>query len=305
MLPFQTHGRWHFVILFGFLAQSVSSLPAEVLPSTAFLDQNSVSTYLDPISLDTNRVSSVSSSSKNNSSYFSSKKLKTKKSTGPVYKSPYYNPAINRADYTYDIAGDVDSAVDSYGAPILSPVAAPDYADYSYASGTGSGTGTGAGLSAPSVSGTGYGAPSAPVLTGDSYYPAPPGDYPEYPTATGTGSGTGTGSSTGDFLPPEIPQSSLLAALGVALLFLFPVTVFIESDPVDYDGMGMREEPGIIETIESFVDTIDTTTMTPREFDFDSGEDCGPWTLCAVTNFVAKLGSRFLRKSPKNNNLSV
>ena len=28
--------------------------------------------------------------------------------------------------------------------------------------------------------------------------------------------------------------------------------------------MGMREEPGIIETIESFVDTIDTTTMTPR-----------------------------------------
>ena len=82
--------------------------------------------------------------------------------------------------------------------------------------------------------------------------------------------------------------------------------------------MGVREEPGIIETIESFVDTIDTTTMTPRflslhhdittvnkdfrEFNFDSGEDCGPWTLCAVTNFVAKLGSRFLRKSPKNNN---
>ena len=28
--------------------------------------------------------------------------------------------------------------------------------------------------------------------------------------------------------------------------------------------MGVREEPGIIETIESFVDTMDTTTMTPR-----------------------------------------
>ena len=106
--------------------------------------------------------------------------------------------------------------------------------------------------------------------------------------------------------------------MGVTLLFLFPVTVFIESDPVDYDGMGLREEPTIIEAIESFVDMMDTTTMTPRsmshhhdittvnkvfrEFDFGSGEDCGPWTLCAVTSFVAKLGSRFLRKSPKNNN---
>ena len=138
---------------------------------------------------------------------------------GPVYKSPYYNPIINRADYTYDIA---DSAVDSYGVPILAPVSAPEYPDYSYASGTGevseyqtlnmniaapgsgSGSGAGVGLSAPASSGTGYGAPSAPVLTGDSYYPAPPGDYPEYPTVTGTGTGTGT--STGDFLPPEIPQ---------------------------------------------------------------------------------------------------
>ena len=56
---------------------------------------------------------------------------------GPVYKSPYYNPVINRADYTYDIAGAGDSAVDSYGAPILAPVSAPDYSDYSYTSGTG------------------------------------------------------------------------------------------------------------------------------------------------------------------------
>lgn len=289
------HRRCCSLILFSFIAHSVRSLPAEVLPSTAFLDQNSVSTYLDPISLDTNRVSSVSSSSKSNSSYFSSKKLKTKKSTGPVYKSPYYNPVINRADYTYDIAGAGDSAVDSYGAPILAPVSAPDYSDYSYTSGTGSGSGSGVGLSAPSVSGTGYGAPSAPVLTehapSAAYYPSPPGDYPDYPTATGTGTGSGpSATATGQFLPPEIPQSSLLAALGVALLFLFPVTVFVESDPLT--GAGVREESSILDTIESFVDMMDTTTMTPREFDFDRGEDCGPWTLCAVTRVIGK----FLRK---------
>ena len=159
-----------------------------------------------------------------------------------MYKSPYYNPVINRADYTYDIAGkdiviDIDvpgydipgydiAGYDSYGAPILN-VEAPDYTDYSSASGTGviiinskfimmsplmsgSGTGSGVGLSAPQASGTGYGAPSAPVLTGDSYYPAPPveyPEYPEYPTATGTGTGSGpSATSTGEFLPPEIPQ---------------------------------------------------------------------------------------------------
>lgn len=76
--------------------------------------------------------------------------------------------------------------------------------------------------------------------------------------------------------------------------------------------MGTREESNILEAIENFVDMIDTTTMTPRlilhneasmtvnkvfrEFDVDSGEDCGPWTLCSVTNAVAKLGRRFLRK---------
>ena len=68
----------------------------------------------------------------------------------------------------------------------------------------------GSGLSAPPASGTGYGAPSAPVLTGDAYYPAPPLDYPEYPeypTSTGTGTGSGpSATSTGEFLPPEIPQ---------------------------------------------------------------------------------------------------
>ena len=58
-------------------------------------------------------------------------------------------------------------------------------------------------------------------------------------------------------------RSSLLAALGVALLFLFPVTVFIESDPLD-GGMGVREDSSLLETIENFVDMIDTTTMTPR-----------------------------------------
>ena len=45
-----------------------------------------------------------------------------------MYKSPYYNPLINRADYTYDIAGDSLDSLDSYGAPILEPVEAPDYA---------------------------------------------------------------------------------------------------------------------------------------------------------------------------------
>ena len=52
-----------------------------------------------------------------------------------MYKSPYYNPVLNRADYTYDIAG-----YDSYGAPVLSPVEAPAYTDYSgYSSATGTG----------------------------------------------------------------------------------------------------------------------------------------------------------------------
>ena len=54
-------------------------------------------------------------------------------------------------------------------------------------------------------------------------------------------------------------RSALLAALGVAILFLFPVTVFVESDP-----LVPREESNILETIENFVDMIDTTTMTPR-----------------------------------------
>ena len=43
-----------------------------------------------------------------------------------------------------------------------------------------------------------------------TYYPAPPVEYPEYPdypTATGTGTGSGpSATSTGEFLPPEIPQ---------------------------------------------------------------------------------------------------
>ena len=56
-----------------------------------------------------------------------------------------------------------------------------------------------------------------------------------------------------------IIRSSLLAALGVALLFLFPVTVFVESDPLEE-----REESSILQSIESFVDMVDTTTMTPR-----------------------------------------
>ena len=70
----------------------------------------------------------------------------------------------------------------------------------------------------------------------------------------------------------------------MALLFLFPVTVFVESDPLDEDGTRVREESSILETIESFVDMIDTTTMTPRSI----------LQQCYIVTITMSLGSLIL-----------
>ena len=86
--------------------------------------------------------------------------------------------------------------MDSYGAPVLDPISLPpEYPDYQYP------------LSSPGetfITGTGYGAPSAPVISEPEYYSAT-GTATGSATGTATGSASGTGSSEAE-VPAEISQ---------------------------------------------------------------------------------------------------
>ena len=82
--------------------------------------------------------------------------------------------------------------MDSYGAPVLDPISLPpEYPDYQYP------------LSSPGetfITGTGYGAPSAPVISEPEYYSGTGSA-----TGTATGSASGTGSAEAE-VPSEISQ---------------------------------------------------------------------------------------------------
>jgi len=252
------------------------ALPTDVLSGNSLLDQNSVSSYLDPTSLDLDSSNLINSRQSYSSTSFQNKS---------VYNnnvSPYYN----RRQYTAP-----GSEVDSYGAPVapvLEPVSLPG--DYPTGTGTGGGsvdyqypTGGGA-VDYPITStgeGYGYGAPIAPVVT----EPEPPNYYSGTGTGTGSGSGTGTGAAEEEDAP-EINKSALIVMLGLAILFLWPVVVFIESDPLDSVTTARSTE-------------IETTTMMPRILDFDSdnfgANECENSILCNVGQMVTTFGSRFIK----------
>jgi len=261
-----------FVKFFSLSLIKVSrAMPADVLSGNSLLDQNSVSSYLDPTSLD------VSSNLINNRQSYSSASFQNKSVYNNV--SPYYNH--NRRQFTAP-----GSEVDSYGAPIapvLEPVSQPgDYPEYQYPTGGGAveyPTGGGA-VDYPITStgdGYGYGAPIAPVVT----EPEPPAYY----SGTGTGTGTGTGAAEEEETP-EISQSALIVMLGLAILFLWPVVVFIESDPLDSATTARSAD-------------LDTTTMMPRILELDSDNfgvnKCENSILCNVGRMVTTFGSRFLK----------
>ena len=176
------------------------------------LDQNSVSTYLDPISLDTNQITDRKTFSSTSHSFNKTKPgeplgdliilLKVHFSNILAVYSPYYTPVLNQRQYSADTADSYGAPeeVDSYGAPVLDPISLPpEYPDYQYPlSVTGSGTGE------AFVTGTGYGAPSAPVISEPEYYTA---TGSATGTATGSGTGSATGSASGEAeAPAEISQ---------------------------------------------------------------------------------------------------
>jgi len=93
--------------------------PAQVLKTPIHLEDNSIKTYLDPISLATNEIS-VGNSQPPYQYNRSSQPL--------VYTSPYYSPgaSVKRQDYL-----DYSLAVDSYGVPASQPITAVvEYPEY-------------------------------------------------------------------------------------------------------------------------------------------------------------------------------
>jgi len=232
----------------------VQSQPSEVLPSTAFLDQKSVSSYLDPISLDsTNHISG------SYSSYYNT--YNTNKTAAPTYNSPYYNPLLNRRQ---------ESA----------PLTSAEYPDYQFSSGS---TGYGAPVAPVITDTSGYGSPLAPAITDPLLYSSitdPPPDYYDSPYEE---TGSGLEEVTEEESLPEISQSILLLMLGVVILFLWPVTVTVPSDP-----------------LVPRATIIPDTTIMPREFDnessFNHNEECENENvfLCIIGKYAFTLGRRFL-----------
>jgi len=173
-----------------------------------------------------------------------------------------------------------NTGIDSYGVPLAAPLAVPDY---EYPSLDYAGTATG------------YGAPSAPVVT----------DYPyleyEYPEETTT-------------LEPEyeyereaeleIPKHTLVAMLAVAVLFLFPVTIFVDSAATSINRRPNRRPAGSSTTttsdpdLDSFTqpETTTTTNVIPRILEGES-ELCDSIKSCGFSWLSTLLENAFLEKT--------